>query len=162
MTLPRRFRLLLATALLPVALVLLATPPAARADGPLPAGEPQYGLPVARLTLGMHIVQAQIAETEATREKGLMYRTELPGNDGMLFVFPEAAGHCFWMRNTPLPLSIAFIDDDGVIANVADMKPFDETSHCPARPVRYALEMAQGWFARRGIQAGMKVGMERR
>ena len=71
--------------------------------------------------------------------------------------FEQAAPHCFWMRNTPLPLSIAFIDDSGRIAGLADMQPHTDTLHCPATEVRYALEVQQGGFRQRGIAAGMQV-----
>jgi uncharacterized membrane protein (UPF0127 family) len=82
----------------------------------------------------------------------------MPGNHGMLFVFePPAQVHCFWMKNTLLPLSIAFLADDGTVVDVADMKPQTTESHCPRQPVRYALEMNQGWFAKRGIGAGAKL-----
>ncbi|RZL28297.1 MAG: DUF192 domain-containing protein, partial [Rubrivivax sp.] len=110
------------------------------------------------LTAGMHVIQAEVAITPQERAIGLMHRKEMPANHGMLFVFEEAQPQCFWMRNTLLPLSIAFIDDAGAVVNIADMKPMDETSHCSAKPVRYALEMNKGWFAKRGIKAGSKLG----
>jgi uncharacterized membrane protein (UPF0127 family) len=75
----------------------------------------------------------------------------------MLFVFDESAVHCMWMKNTLLPLSVAFLDEGGAIVNIADMQPLDESTHCAARPARYALEMTQGWFAERGIRAGMRL-----
>jgi len=86
-----------------------------------------------------------------------MHRQSLPGNGGMLFVFESPDLQCFWMRNTPLPLSIAFIADDGSIVNIADMAPQTDDAHCSARPVRYALEMSQGWFEAHGIQAGNRI-----
>jgi hypothetical protein len=86
-----------------------------------------------------------------------MMRERLGPNEGMIFVFPDKAGHCFWMKNTLIPLSIAFVDDDGTIVNIADMQPHSEASHCPARPIRYALEMEQGWFARRGLKPGGRL-----
>jgi uncharacterized membrane protein (UPF0127 family) len=109
------------------------------------------------LTAGMHVIQAEVAQTDRERAIGLMHRKEMPTNHGMLFVFEEASQQCFWMKNTLLPLSIAFVADDGGIVNIADMKPLDETSHCSAKPVRYALEMNQGWFAKRGLKAGSKL-----
>jgi len=118
------------------------------------AGAP---LPVKTLTAGMHRVQAEVAATETSRARGLMYRKELAPNHGMLFVFEQANVQCFWMRNTLLPLSIAFILDDGTITNIADMAPMTENSHCSTAPVRYTLEMEQGWFAKRGITAGKKI-----
>ena len=119
-----------------------------------PAGPP---LPVKTLAAGMHRIQAEVAATDATRSRGLMYRKELAPNHGMLFVFEQANVQCFWMRNTLLPLSIAFILDDGTITNIADMAPMTENSHCSTAPVRYTLEMEQGWFAKRGITAGKKI-----
>ncbi len=109
------------------------------------------------LTAGMHNVRAELAITPEQRQKGLMYRRDLAAHEGMLFVFDEPAQQCFWMRNTPTPLTIAFLADDGSIVNLADMKPFDEASHCSTRPVRYVLEMNQGWFAKRGFKPGFKL-----
>ena len=110
------------------------------------------------LTAGMHVIQAEVAASPQERAIGLMHRKSMPANNGMLFVFEEANPQCFWMKNTLLPLSIAFIDDAGQVVNIADMKPLDENSHCSAKPVRFALEMNQGWFAKRGIKAGSKIG----
>ena len=114
-------------------------------------------LPVKTLTAGMHVIQAEVASTDATRSKGLMYRKELAPNTGMLFVFEQPNVQCFWMRNTLIPSSIAFILDDGTITNIADMAPMTENSHCSTAAVRYTLEMEQGWFAKRGITAGKKI-----
>ena len=119
-----------------------------------PAGP---ALPVKTLTAGMHRIQAEVAATDASRSRGLMFRKELAPNHGMLFVFEQANVQCFWMRNTLLPLSIAFMLDDGTITNIADMAPMTENSHCSTAPVRYTLEMEQGWFAKRGITAGKKI-----
>ena len=130
---------------------------AALATTPAAAQQPQH-LPTVALNAGMHIVQAQVAASPDERQVGLMYRRDMPTNEGMLFVFEEAAAQCFWMRNTLLPLSIAFIADDGTIVNLADMKPMTEDSHCSKKPVRYALEMNAGWFAKRGIGPGFKLG----
>jgi uncharacterized membrane protein (UPF0127 family) len=118
-------------------------------------------LPQIDIQAGMHVIRAEVAGDSATRMRGLMEREQLGANEGMLFVFPDKAGHCFWMRNTPLPLSIAFIDDDGTIVNIADMQPRTDDSHCPLRAVRFALEMEQGWFARRGVKAGTRLGQPR-
>jgi len=123
------------------------------------AGQPQTGLPVVEISAGLHRVRAELAATPNSRSIGLMHRRSLGPNQGMLFVFPDRAGHCFWMRNTILPLSIAFIADDGRIVNIADMEPMTENPHCPAEAVRLALEMEQGWFARRGIAAGQRLGL---
>jgi hypothetical protein len=106
----------------------------------------------------MHLIQAQVATTAQQRSIGLMLRKDMPVSEGMLFVFERPEQQCFWMRNTLLPLTAAFIADDGRIVNLADMQPQTDTSHCSARPVRFVLEMNQGWFARRGIQAGFRLG----
>ncbi len=87
-----------------------------------------------------------------------MYRKAMAQNAGMLFVFPQVESHCMWMRNTLLPLSVAFIDETGVIVSIHDMQPQTEESHCALRPARYALEMNQGWFEKRGIKAGSRIG----
>ena len=129
----------------------LALPAAAQQTGPQPP------LPTVQLSAGIHIIRAEVADTDATRRDGLMFRRELPGNDGMLFVFDRPDVQCFWMRNTLLPLSIAFIADDGTIVNIEDMAPQTEDPHCAKKPVRYALEMAQGWFDAHGISAGKKL-----
>ena len=120
------------------------------------AQQPQQ-LQAITLSAGMHNIRAELALTPEQRQKGLMYRRDLATHQGMLFVFEDATPQCFWMRNTPTPLTIAFVADDGSIVNLADMKPFDESSHCSARPVRFVLEMNQGWFAKRGIKAGFKL-----
>lgn len=121
------------------------------------SGQPQQ-LQTTTLNAGMHNIKAQLAITPDQRQIGLMYRREMPTNDGMLFVFEEPQPQCFWMKNTLLPLTIAFVADDGTIVNLADMQPMNEASHCSAKPVRYALEMNQGWFTKRGIKAGSKLG----
>jgi uncharacterized membrane protein (UPF0127 family) len=115
-------------------------------------------LPTMRLTAGMHVVRAEVAYDFETRGRGLMFRESLEPNQGMLFVFEEASQQCMWMKNTLIPLSVAFIAGDGTIVNIADMKPKDETTHCAQRPVPYALEMERGWFASHGIRAGQKIG----
>lgn len=109
------------------------------------------------LTAGMHVIQAEVAVSPEQRAIGLMYRKTMPTNNGMLFVFDAPQPQCFWMKNTLLPLSIAFIAEDGSVVNIADMQPMTETSHCSDKPVRFALEMNQGWFAKRGIKAGVKL-----
>ena len=114
----------------------------------------QSSLPTESLSVRFFQITAEIAATPESRMRGLMHRQSLPPNHGMLFVFDRAEKQCFWMKNTPLPLTIAFIADDGQIVNFADMQPFSETPHCSLRPVRFALEMEQGWFARRGVLAG--------
>ena len=120
--------------------------------------KPQTQLPRVALSAGMHLINAQLASTPEQRAIGLMHRREMPTNEGMLFVFEHAGVQCFWMKNTLLPLTAAFVADDGTIVNLADMKPQTLDSHCSAQPVRFVLEMNQGWFAKRGIQAGSKLG----
>ncbi|HYF60626.1 MAG TPA: DUF192 domain-containing protein [Burkholderiaceae bacterium] len=142
---------------LALAAALGAGAPAALAQGGAERVAPQPKLPVIELQAGMHVIKAEVAADGTSRARGLMMRERLGPNEGMLFVFEQKAGHCFWMKNTLLPLSIAFVDEDGTIANIADMKPQSEESHCPLRPVRYALEMEQGWFGRRGIAAGTRL-----
>ncbi|WP_442597512.1 DUF192 domain-containing protein [Parapusillimonas sp. JC17] len=115
-------------------------------------------LPTTELRVGSHKVHAEVAANDASRSRGLMGRQSLMPDHGMLFVFDAPTATCFWMKNTPLPLSIAFIDGNGTILNLADMRPFDETSHCPVAPFRYALEMEQGWFKKNGIGPGARVG----
>ena len=117
----------------------------------------QPSLPAVQLGAGMHLIRAEVADRDETRALGLMHRTSLRPNGGMLFVFDQSAVHCMWMKNTLLPLSVAFLDEAGAIVNIADMQPLDEATHCAARPARYALEMTQGWFAERGIRAGMRL-----
>lgn len=107
-----------------------------------------------RLNAGIYNIEAEVAQTSDERTIGLMYRRAMETNHGMLFVFEQPATQCFWMQNTLLPLSIAFVADDGAIVNIANMKPLTQDSHCSAKPVRYALEMNQGWFVKRGIKPG--------
>lgn len=121
------------------------------------AQSPQTQLPRSRLQAGMHLIDAQLALTPEQRSVGLMWRRDMPASEGMLFAFEQPAVQCFWMKNTLLPLTAAFVADDGTVVNLADMQPGSEASHCSARPVRFVLEMHQGWFARRGIQAGFKL-----
>ena len=109
------------------------------------------------LQIGIYRVQAEIADTPQSRERGLMQRTHLCANCGMLFVFEEAAQHGFWMKNTPLPLSIAFINADGIILNIAEMQPHTTAIHHAKGNALYALEMSRGWFAKRRIKRGQVV-----
>ena len=119
---------------------------------------PPARLPIKTITVGKHMVQAELAISPADRAQGLMFRESMPANHGMLFMFEETAGHCFWMRNTPLPLAIGFFDESGVLINTLEMKPFDESPQCPTKPARYALEMNTGWFAKNAVKAGAKLG----
>ncbi len=117
----------------------------------------QGGLPMVQLKIGPHSIHAEVADNPTSRQYGLMNRTSLPADQGMLFVFERPGMHCFWMRNTLIPLAIAFIRQDGTIVNLKEMQPQTETTHCPDRAVRYALEMNQGWFRKKGIKSGMQV-----
>ena len=108
------------------------------------AQTPQTNLPRTRLSAGMHQIDAQVAATPGERQTGLMWRREMPQHEGMLFVFDQPGTQCFWMMNTLIPLTAAFVADDGTIVNLADMAPQTTDSHCSARPVRYVLEMNQG------------------
>jgi len=119
---------------------------------------PQMGLQRIELFAGMHRIDAQVALAPQERQTGLMHRKEMPQHEGMLFVFEQPSQQCFWMKNTLLPLTAAFVADDGTIVNLEDMKPQTLDSHCSAKPVRYVLEMNQGWFAKKGIKAGTKLG----
>lgn len=108
--------------------------------------------------IGEHTLALLVVTTPETRAQGLMFVRELPQDTGMLFVFPEDAQQSFWMRNTFIPLSVAFLDAEGRILNIADMQPLDDqTFHTSAGPARYALEVNQGWFAARQIEAGAAV-----
>ena len=120
-------------------------------------GTPQLQLTRIQLQAGMHQMQVQVAATPDQRAIGLMHRAEMPQAEGMLFAFEQASQQCFWMKNTLLPLTAAFIADDGTIVNLADMKPQTTDAHCSDQPVRWVLEMNQGWFAKRGIKAGFKL-----
>jgi uncharacterized membrane protein (UPF0127 family) len=119
---------------------------------------PQMDLPRIQLSAGMHLIDTQLATTDQQRATGLMFRKEMPQTEGMLFVFEQASQQCFWMKNTLLPLSAAFVADDGTIVNLVEMKPQTTDSHCSTQPVRFVLEMNQGWFQKKGIKAGFKLG----
>jgi uncharacterized protein len=121
------------------------------------AQEAQMDLPRVRLSAGMHQIDAQVAITPEHRQIGLMWRKSMPQSEGMLFVFEQPAQQCFWMKNTLIPLTAAFLADDGSIVNLADMKPQTTDPHCSKQPVRYVLEMNQGWFAKKGLKAGDKI-----
>lgn len=115
------------------------------------------GLPIIELKTGIYRIQAELADTPKAREIGLMNRTSMATNSGMLFVFEQKAGHCFWMNNTKIPLSIAFIADDGKIVNIEEMQAATTNNHCPQAPVRYALEMNKQWFSERLITPGTVI-----
>ena len=115
-------------------------------------------MPIMELTAGFHRIEAEVAADQQNRMTGLMNRKAMPPQRGMLFVFPEKNTHCMWMRNTFLPLSVAFLDEEGRIINIEDMQPQTEDNHCAKVPARYALEMNLGWFSQRGIKPGTKLG----
>ena len=119
--------------------------------------QPQTQLSRIKLQLGMYQIDTQVAQTPDQRSIGLMFRSDMPAHEGMLFVFEQASTQCFWMKNTLLPLTAAFLADDGTIVNLADMKPQSTDSHCSVKPVRFVLEMHQGWFAKKGFKAGNKL-----
>jgi hypothetical protein len=119
--------------------------------------QPQLNLPRMPLAAGMHLIDAQVAQTPEQRQIGLMHRREMPVTEGMLFVFEQPATQCFWMKNTLLPLTAAFVANDGRVVNLADMKPQTLESHCSTEPVRFVLEMNLGWFAKRGVKAGSRL-----
>jgi hypothetical protein len=118
---------------------------------------PQPRLPTIELRAGMHRLVTEVARTPAQRQVGMMMRTSMAQHEAMLFVFEEPGVQCFWMKNTLVPLSAAFVEDDGRIVNIADMQQQSEQSHCSQRPVRYVLEVNQGWFAKRGFGPGSKL-----
>ena len=113
--------------------------------------------PTIELSAGMHRIEAEVANSNAERATGLMNRPSMPMHRGMLFVFPESGVQCFWMKNTLIPLSIAFLDDAGRIVQIAEMQPQSLDNHCSVKPVRFALEMNAGWFRSRGLAAGAKI-----
>lgn len=121
------------------------------------AQDPQMDLQRTRISAGMYQIDAQVALTPQQQQTGLMYRKEMPQAEGMLFVFEQPSTQCFWMKNTLLPLSTAFVADDGRIVNLVDMQPLTLDSHCSDEPVRYVLEMNQGWFAKKNIKKGAKL-----
>ena len=136
----------------PLAALLLAIACfAARAQG-----VPQ-DLPAITLNAGMHNIRAAVAVTPDQLHTGLMFRRQMAQHEGMLFVYDELERRCFWMKNTLLPLSIAFVADDGTVVNIDEMKPQTLDSHCSDKPVRFVLEMNQGWFAKRGVKTGTRL-----
>lgn len=139
---------------------MLALFAASLGAGQLPcalADQPQLSLPRVKLGAGMHQIDAQVASTPGQRMVGLMHRRDMPAHEGMLFVFDRPGIQCFWMKNTLLPLTIAFLADDGRIVNLADMTPLSEQSHCSKEAVRFALEVNQGWFAKRRLGPGQRL-----
>lgn len=121
------------------------------------AGNAQTKLPVTQLSAGIYVIQAEVAATDAERQQGLMMRTKMGPSEGMVFDFGAPAGVCMWMKNTLIPLSVAFIDSEGKIINIEDMQPETLDSHCAKKVVRYALEMNQAWFKQKNIKPGSKI-----
>jgi len=132
------------------ALVLTAASPSAFTQQP-------QRFPVTTLTAGIHLIQAEVAATEANRRQGLMFREKMGPNEGMVFLFEQPAQVCMWMKNTLIPLSVAFIDSDGKIINVENMQPQTTDSHCAKKPALYALEMNQDWFRQKNIKPGTTI-----
>jgi uncharacterized protein len=118
---------------------------------------PQPPLPTIKVKAGMFVVTAEVAKEPAERSMGLMFRQTMEPDHGMLFVFDRSDIHCFWMRNTLLPLSIAWLAEDGTIVSLADMTPKSENNNCPTGTAKYALEMNQGWFKKKGLKVGSKL-----
>ena len=118
----------------------------------------QAQMPRIELSASFHRIDAEVAADQQNRMQGLMNRRSMATNQGMLFVFTHPDRHCMWMRNTLLPLSVAFLDEQGRILNIEDMKPQTENNHCASSPARFALEMNQGWFASKGIKVGQRIG----
>jgi uncharacterized membrane protein (UPF0127 family) len=118
--------------------------------------QPQV-LPRITLNAGIHNISAEVAQSPQERATGLMSRQSMPANQGMLFVFEQAEQQCFFMKNTLIPLDIAFVADDGTIINIEHMKPLSLDNRCSAKPVRLVLEMNLGWFAKKGVSAGSKL-----
>jgi uncharacterized protein len=131
--------------------------PLAQAQTMPPGAKQPSDFPRVKLTAGMFVIDAAVAANDADREQGLMYRTQLAANEGMLFVFNENAVHCFWMKNTLIPLSIAFIRADGTITDIDEMQAETENNHCPRNNGEFALEMPKGWFAAKGIKPGTQI-----
>lgn len=113
--------------------------------------------PTVTLNTGIHLIKAEVASNEAEREQGLMFREKMGPNEGMIFLFGAPAGVCMWMKNTLIPLSVAFLDDKGEIINIEEMKEQTTNSHCATKAATYALEMNKGWFKQKNIKAGMKI-----
>ena len=143
-----RFDRLSANRVLAAAVLLAAAAWHARAEPPMPTRV---------LKIGNHPLKVEVAQTEAQREQGLMFRKSLGRDDGMLFIFDEPAYHAMWMKNTLIPLSVAFLDAQGTILNILDMEPQTLDSHAAAGPAIYAIETNKGWFDGKKIKAGDKV-----
>ena len=121
------------------------------------SGPVEAQIPGIELSVGIYRIEVEVAANQANRMQGLMQRHGMPANQGMLFVFDQADRHCMWMRNTFLPLSVAFLDEEGRIINIENMKPHTETNHCATSPAHFALEMNLGWFSSKGIKPGQRI-----
>lgn len=121
------------------------------------AGPAQSQLPTLQMRVGQHDVKAELANTDLSRQIGLMNRKELGGNSGMLFVFKRSETQCMWMKNTLIDLDVAFADANGKILNIEQMKTGTTDIHCSSGNAKLALEMNHGWFSTRGIDAGEKL-----
>ena len=144
---PRRFDRVLAARVLAFLLIAAASCAAAALER----------FTTTQVRVGGHPLKVEVAATEAQRDQGLMFRKKLGADDGMLFLFDDPGYYAMWMKNTLIPLSVAFIDGDGVILNILDMQPQTLDSHAAAGPARYAIETNVGWFAARKVRAGDKV-----
>ena len=118
------------------------------------AMEPQLDLPRITIQAGLRRIDAQVAAQPRELAIGLMFRKSMPAHEGMIFVFPESGRQCFWMRNTLMPLSVAFLSEDGHIINTAEMLALSDMPHCSTKPAKYVLEMNKGWFKKAGLKAG--------
>jgi uncharacterized protein len=117
-------------------------------------------LPIASISINGHVLTVELAGTPDARTCGLSRRDELPPDHGMLFIFPDFRPQAFWMKDTRIPLSIAFLDDDGKIMSIQDMAPMrTDVEYNSPGPTRYALEVNQGWFKRHAIEVGDPVAM---
>lgn len=120
-------------------------------------GHAQQVFPSTTLNIGVHLIKAEVAVSDEQRAQGLMFREKMGPNEGMVFRFPETRHICMWMKNTLLPLSVAFIDEKGRIINIEDMQPQTLNAHCAKKPARFALEMNQGWFRQKNMRSGVQI-----
>lgn len=118
------------------------------------SGDAIFRMPKVELQAGMFRIEARVAANEKDRMQGLMHVRTMQPHQGMLFVFDRPGEYCMWMKNTLIPLTVAFMDETGKIINLADMEPQSEQNHCARRPALFALEMNRGWFTERRLQPG--------